>query len=370
MPRGRKKKEQKIKRANGNGCIKKLSGTRREPYAVLITTGYVIDEVTLKKKQIRKYLGYYATEELALEALDNYNRNPYDIESETITFSKVYEEWSSRYYAELSNKSTERSNISAFNHSKPLHDMAFKAITITNMKDAINSADVGSATKGRMKSLYNLIYDFAVESGIVSINLSRNFIIKGLEKKILSERNSKIPFSTEQENLLWENVDYGFTKMVLIGIYSGWRPQELAILKRKNIDIQNQTMLGGMKTEAGTDRIVPIHPKIKEFIDFYYKQSDGYEYLFNDLEGQQGTFMTYDKYRGRFKKVLTRCGLSCSEFSPHCTRHTFITKAKESKMDEYAIKLIVGHEISDITESVYTHRDTVKFLKEEIIKIK
>lgn len=31
---------------------------------------------------------------------------------------------------------------------------------------------------------------------------------------------------------------------------------------------------------------------------------------------------------------------------------------------------MVGHEISEITERVYTKRDTVKFLKEEIINIK
>lgn len=367
MPRGRKKKND-IRRANGTGSIKKLSGTRRRPWVVLITTDYYRDEVTNQKKQVQKPLGYYETEELARKALYDYNVNPYDIEIDTITFRKVYEDWSSRYYADITNKSTERSNIAAFNHSKPLHDMVFKSITITNMKDTINNASVGSATKGRMKSLYNLLYDYALESGIVSVNTARNFTMKGIQRKILSERNSKKPFTLEDEKLLWENTDYGFTKMVLIGIYSGWRPQELATLKRINIDMDNETMLGGMKTDAGTDRIVPIHPKIKEFVKYYYEQSEGQEFLFNDFEGQQGTTMTYDKYRGRFIKVMTRCALK--DFSPHCTRYTFITKAKEAHVDEYAIKMMAGHEINDITERVYTKRDTVNFLKEEIQKIK
>jgi integrase len=227
---------------------------------------------------------------------------------------------------------------------------------------------VGSATKGRMKSLYNLMYDYAVESGILDDNKARNFTIKGLQKKIMSERNSKKPFSFEDEQVIWNNVNYGFSKMVLIGIYSGWRPQELATLKRENIDWEKETMFGGMKTEAGTDRTVPMHPKVKDFIKFYYEQSEGLEYLFNDFEGQQGTYMTYDKYRGRFKKVMERCGLE--GYTPHCTRYTFVTKAKEVHVDEYAIKMMVGHEISDITEKVYTKRDTVKFLKEEILKIK
>ena len=368
MARGRKACKREMKRANGAGSIKKLSGNRRNPYMVLITTGYEFNEITLIKKQIQTPLGYYPTEELAKKALDKYNENPYDIDVEKVTFLDVYTEWSKRYYNDLNNRSTERSNVAAFKHSKPLHDMIFKAITITNMKDTINSAIVGPATKGRMKSLYNLMFDYAVESEIINVNTARNFTMKGLLKQIEKERKIKKPFSEEDEKTLWDNQDYGFAKMVLIGIYSGWRPQELAILKRSNIDLANGTMIGGIKTDAGTDRVVPIHPKIEEFVKHYYKLSEGLEYLFNDFEGQQGTNMTYDKYRGRFKKVMSRCQLK--DYTPHCTRHTFITKAKNSNIDEYALKLIVGHETSDITEKVYTHRDVIGFIKQEILKIK
>ena len=42
---------------------------------------------------------------------------------------------------------------------------------------------------------------------------------------------------------------------------------------------------------------------------------------------------------------------------------------KKSNVDEYAIKYIVGHHISDITEKVYTQRSR-DWLKNEIEKIK
>ena len=48
--------------------------------------------------------------------------------------------------------------------------------------------------------------------------------------------------------------------MILVGIYSGWRPQELATLKTADIDLEANTMKGGMKTDAGKNRVVPIHP--------------------------------------------------------------------------------------------------------------
>ena len=46
-----------------------------------------------------------------------------------------------------------------------------------------------------------------------------------------------------------------------------------------------------------------------------------------------------------------------------------IKEAKKYGVDEYAIKYIVGHKISDITEKVYTQRE-IQWLKDEIEKIK
>lgn len=368
MPRGRKKKNEKRRRWNGSGCIHRLSGNRKNPFEALVTIKYDYNEVTKRKKQVQKSIGYFPTEEDAEQALYKYFENPYDIDKDRLTFRDVYEEWSKRYFETLSGRSSERTVIAAYNHSSPLYDMIFKTLTITIMKDTINNAKVGPSTKGRMKSLYNLMYDYACESEIVTVNVARNFTMKGLLKDIKKSRAEKKPFSKQDEETLWKNIDYGFTRMILIGNYTGWRPQELALIERDNIDINNWTMFGGMKTEAGTDRTIPIHDKIKDLVLYYYNQSEGCNRLFNDFDGQQGTQMTYDKYRGRFNKVMTRCGLT--DYSPHCTRHTFITKAKEYRVDEYAIKMIVGHEAGDLTEEVYTHRDQLSFMREEIAKIK
>ena len=126
-------------------------------------------------------------------------------------------------------------------------------------------------------------------------------------------------------------------------------------------------MLGGLKTDAGKNRIVPIHPLIKPLIENRMKEAVSLhsEYLFNDSNGQQGIHITYDKYRNRFEKVMKCLKL---KHRPHETRHTFITKAKACNVDEYTLKLIVGHAIVDITEKVYTHR-TIEQLKAEIVKI-
>ena len=76
--------------------------------------------------------------------------------------------------------------------------------------------------------------------------------------------------------------------------------------------------------------------------------------------------MNYYDYRKKFIKVMKNLGM---EHRPHDARHTFITRAKFFKVDEYILKLIVGHKIVDITESIYTHRTEDEMLV-EINKIK
>ena len=43
---------------NGKGSITRLSGNRRNPYVIRITTGYEIDQKSGRKKQTRKTIGY------------------------------------------------------------------------------------------------------------------------------------------------------------------------------------------------------------------------------------------------------------------------------------------------------------------------
>lgn len=326
----------------------------------MVTLGWAFNEEKGRLVQNRVTVGYFHTKDEAIQALANYNASPYDIQTNSITFEEVYELWSREYFPTLANKSSIRTVSAAYNYCTPLYKMRMKDIRVEHLEGTIRDAEVGSATKGRIKSLFNMMYRYAMKHEIVQKDYAQ---LCNAVKREAPEREI-VPFSPEEINLLWENVDeVPFADMILIGIYSGWRPQELAILKNADIDLEAGIMKGGMKTDAGKNRIVPIHPLIRPLIEQRY--SPDREYLFNDKNGQQGTYMTYDKYRGRFNKVMKRLNLT---HRPHETRHTFITKAKECHVDEYILKLIVGHAITDITEKTYTHR-TIEQLQKEICKI-
>lgn len=358
-----------LKNPNGFGSVFKLSNSshRRNKWGARKTDKWIIDPNTGRKKQLYINIGYYPTRELAMQALANYNDNPYDIKADSITFSEVYEKWSENYFPTLSNPSSIRTITAAYAYCNGLYDMRMKDIRVSHLEGTILNANVGDSTKGRIKSLFNMLYRYCLAHDIVDKDYASVMFVNG--SPIKRERAKEVvPFTVGEIIELWSSKDLiPFTDMILIGIYSGWRPQELSILKIVDIDLEAGTMKGGLKTDAGKNRIVPIHPDIRPLIENRMQEATTLqsEYLFNDPNGQQGTHMTYDKYRKRFQKVMDRLKMN---HRPHETRHTFITKAKESNVDEYILKLIVGHAIEDITEKVYTHR-TIEQLKAEMNKI-
>lgn len=78
--------------------------------------------------------------------------------------------------------------------------------------------------------------------------------------------------------------------------------------------------------------------------------------------------LTYDRYQKGFIKVRDELKLNPLH-RPHDGRTHFVTAAKKCGVDEYAIKYMVGHAISDITEKVYTKRE-LDWMREELEKIK
>lgn len=373
-----------MRRANGTGNIYKMKGgKRRKPWRVRVTVGWELNPKTGRCKQNLKTLGYYASRAEAEAALVAYQECPYDLNTKDITFKELYEQWTEDYFKKLTSISSERTITSAYRYCSGLYNMKMRDIRIYHLQECMDKGYIipdrgkekgqkryaSACTKGRIKSMFNLMFDWAYAREIVDRNYARAFELdKETKIKQVREKRKNTIFSKEEIDLLWKNVDkIAFVDMVLCGIYSGWRPQELAILKIKDIDLELQVMYGGIKTDAGKDRCVPIHPLIQPLIEKRYAEAKelGSNYLFNDINGQQGIYMTYDKYRGRFNKVVERLQM---DHHPHETRHTFITKAKRVRMEEYILKRIVGHAINDNTEKTYTHRE-IEELKAEMRKI-
>lgn len=68
---------------------------------------------------------------------------------------------------------------------------------------------------------------------------------------------------------------------ILIFIYSGMRITEMLTLTKFNVDLKNQVIKAGIKTEAGKGRIIPIHPKILKYVTNWYNKN-GETLIFKD----------------------------------------------------------------------------------------
>lgn len=272
-----------------------------------------------------------------------------------ITFKEVYELWSKDYFDKIA-PSTQRTWVAAFKHSHALHDMKINEIKVRDLEDAIRDEVVGDATKVRMKCLFNVLYKYAIKHELANKNVASYCDTPSWEKEIV-----RLPFSKAEIEKLWNNLDMPFVDMVLTGIYLGFRPSELVSIKVSDVNLEEGYIRGGLKTKAGRNRFVPIHKDVLDIIKRRIEKGD--EFLFVKETGEP---MNYFEYRRRFNRVMKR--LNMHHF-PHDTRHTFITLAKECDVNEYILKLIVGHAIQDITEGVYTHRNREDFYN-EICKIK
>lgn len=113
--------------------------------------------------------------------------------------------------------------------------------------------------------------------------------------------------------------------------------------------------------------------KIRHLVERKYKEAQelGSLYLLNYVNSNarsKNTALTYARYQKGFGMIRDELNLN-PEHRPHDGRKHFVTMAKKYGVDEYAIKYMVGHKISDITEKVYTQRE-FEWLKDEIEKIK
>lgn len=367
---------------NGFGQISEIKNKNlRKPFRAMISVGK-----NSKGRPIVKPLKpecYFKTYNEAYIALVEYNKNPYDLDID-MTVKELYEEWSEKYFASLASSSSARTITSAWNYCSSVYDMRVKDIRARHIKGCMEDGKAvikgvektpSPNTQSKIKSLFNLMLDYALEFEIVDRNYARTFgISKDLSEQIEKEKIDHISFKKEEIEKLWDHIDaVPYVNIVLFQCYTGFRPQELGLIRLENVHLDEEYIVGGMKTEAGSDRVVPIHPKIKHIVEALYEEALKYdsEYLINATDTtthKSSLKMTYDKYRHRFEKIRDYLGLD-PDHRAHDGRNHFITMAKRNNIDEYALKYIVGHKITDITEKTYTDRDK-SWLIEEMKKIK
>ncbi|MBD5485956.1 MAG: tyrosine-type recombinase/integrase [Lachnospiraceae bacterium] len=170
-------------------------------------------------------------------------------------------------------------------------------------------------------------------------------------------------YSDEEIRIPWSKLyEINNVDIILIMIYTGLRPTELLEILTENVHLEEKYMTGGMKTDAGGDRIIPLNDKIIPLVKNRYDPSK--KYLINNKYVNHYAYGTYAN--GNFNTCMGK--LKMMQF-PHDDRHTFASLMDNAGANDVCIKLIMGHSMKDdITKETFTHK-TIKELLTEVNKI-
>ena len=329
---------------NGYGSVVKLAGKRRKPYGARITVYWTDDG-----KQVFKYLGYYKKRQEALEALQIYNKSPYDLETHKLTFADIYQKWAQERYKDDPVPNT---YTSAFKHASALNDMQFTNIRAYHIQDVIDTCKLGYSTKKNIRILISQLYKFCIIHEICNTDYAK---LTKLPPAVESRVHK--PFTRNEIDLLWQHIDDIGARFALVYIYTGMRPTELLKIKIKDVHLNESYMMGGMKTAAGINRAIPIHNRISPFIKDWYNDSNEY-LVMNSSDGKP--MLNYDRLR---MYVWQRSPiLRAMDHKPHDGRHTCATLLDDAGVNKKVIQLILGHKSRDITHRVYTHKTLTQLI--------
>jgi len=328
-----------MRNANGTGSVTLLKGNRRNKW--IVRAPAIMNSKTDKWERI--IVGYAKSQRDAYVLLDEYLKNPNIYNSKKITFEKLYGMWSGEYFRKVGTQSVSCYHA-AYLKCETIYNMPIIDIKRLELQDIINSnMHMSSATRKSLKNLFSQLFKFAIQNDYLEKNYSSFLDIGVNETKI-----KRTLFSCDEIGELWGLMPGNdIAKLLLIYLYTGLRKTELFTIKKSDIFLEKQYMIGGSKTKAGKDRIIPLHHQIIPLIEYFMKEHT--ETLFCDGLMTAGHFYT------RKSEVTTHY--------VHDTRYTFISRLSELGVDQLLVKRIVGHSSGNNITDHYTIKELPELIK-------
>lgn len=292
--------------------------------------------------------------------------------------SQIYENWSTRHYSKVGFK-TKEGYEAAWKKIQIHKDKCIQDITFDEWQDIFDNMEGYSlSAQKKVQILISQLYKYAEVRGIVQTNVSKGLLLSGKEKC------ETLPFKMFHIEELTKcakdktNKHWLTARITLIFIFTGFRPNELFSLKRTDVNLKRNYLIGGSKTAAGKNRIIPIVPQIRPYIIELYLQTSfaNNDYLLKGVKGAKYNLrnwrtrsfypMTYDLGFNSFEDLKDK--KKKPHYTPYSGRHTFATLSNKIGMDKEAIIKIMGHTDFSTTSKYYVHND-LEFLKEEMQKL-
>lgn len=386
------------KRGNGKGSAIYLGENRENPWGARITIG-----TDAKGQKIRYFIDFFKTELDTLVFLENYHKEPYSLyikkslynkivkfpknpyplvavdnpdndvversKKDNYTFQQVYDLFYELYMPTQEEILLEKSKhikpaggkiayhqsramITQYNKCTELYDKVYRDLKKSDFQKIVNKNNKNSDSAKTMITFFKKLDDCAMEEEIIDKPMS--IYLKNTGTYVPAKK--KKPFTYDEIQQLWdmkpETKEEEFIRdYYLLGLYCGARPEELFFIYTKNIHLDEDYFVGGIKTGAGINRKIPIHKIIKPIIEKYYNPDN--EFLFVNSRGDR---LRYESYSNWYREIKEKYSFFKKHTAHEC-RHTLRSEMDRLNINEVIINLIIGHKSDDVGKEVYTHKD-------------
>ena len=271
-----------------------------------------------------------------------------------MTLKEIYDAWEP-WYSPRVDKDTFGCYRAAFNHFKALHDVNIRDISAGDLQDCMDKCDKGHRTHQNMKCTAGLLWAYAIDHRLADKDVTENLYIgKGasVQREPLDDM--------EVEKIRKQIGKERYADYIYALCYLGYRPGEMLEIRKDQVHEHDGSLyiIEGKKTDAGRDRIVPVHPKIRSIIDAQM-QTENTEFLFPMyMFNRKGEFKGFkqmnDNYFNKyaFRPLANKLGIPKNKV-PYSARHTFSDKLKNADGTDKVKASLIGHSDYKFTQKKY-----------------
>lgn len=362
-----------MKRANGTGTIVKLKGNRRKPWFAKATVGYKENGQPIQKAICNeKGEKYFSSRPETEEALIWWNKNHGNINVNklTYTFKQLLDEWIEIFIPTKEERKQMRKThttikgklglsnsiglLTAAKRFETLYNKKYASIKKNDFQQIIYATE-GKRTKlVDMRNLIMKLDEYA---------LGEDIIMKGygalLKIEYESSDEHRTPYTYDVIEKIWQHEGELIADMQLVLLHTGMRIEELLFLDNASINLKEEYWICGLKTEAGKNRIIPIHHEILPIVKRYYKQENPFLFMMNSRKR-----FYYAKYRQLYIEFMNGLQLT-DDYTTHETRYTFRSELDRMGADDRCMDLLMGHKTGNTGNKVYNQK-TIQELRATI----
>lgn len=356
-----------VKRENHTGSVYKRSDLKNRPW---------VAATPAKQGEKSQIIGHYESAQAAKDVLDEYRKNP--TTKINITLKQLYDEWFPMAIKDKS-KQTEYSYTAACDKLRPLWKEKFKDLRTAQFQHIIDDLQTEHPKLDRLgnqinkngvpqtisplslpslhniKVLLKMLYKYAMQNDIVNKNYSEYIVLPKKQHQV------KDCFSDIELKKIENSIGkVPFADCIYFMCYTGLRITEFLMLSKFSVHERNGVcaLYGGIKTDAGKNKVIPIHHKIKPILDEW--MAKGGQTIFCRPNGMP----YYAKlFREKcFYPALKQIGIA-RKLTPHATRRTFATMMSGANVREEDFIAMMGHADFSVDIESYIFQSAEKLQK-------